>query len=133
VHWLRGQPPGGVLHLPAPTASELPTYDAEWSYLGTFHWRPLANGYSGYYPRQYIDLLHQLLRFPSDESLRALRARDITYILLHEDRFEGADLLELLGQLQRIPDVRSLGRIPDRRYPVTIYELLPPADQNVER
>jgi hypothetical protein len=123
ARWLRTEPPGGVVHLPAPTASALPLHDAEWSYLGTFDWRPRVNGYSGYYPPQYIDLLAALRGFPSGEALRALSRRGVSYVILHEDRFDPGDFLELLGRMEDRPELEAAGRFHDRLYPVTIYRL----------
>jgi hypothetical protein len=129
AQWLRSQPAGGVLHLPAPRGHALPLYDAEWAYLGTFDWHPRANGYSGYFPRQYLDLLGAVAGFPSDESLWALRKRGVAFVILHEDRYEPGDFLDLLGRLDRTPDLERIGRFPDPIYPVTIYRMRPQAQE----
>lgn len=121
--WLRTQPGGVVVELPAPRSHSLPLFEAEWSYLGRFHGHPLVNGYSGYYPRPYVDLLGALARFPSDESLRALGTRDVRYIVLHEDRYEPGDFLALTTRLHRTPALQFAGRFPDPEYPATIFRL----------
>ncbi len=123
ARYLRAQPEGVVLDLPVPRTWALPLYDAEWSYLARFHGRALVNGYSGYYPKPYLDLLNTLVRFPNDESLDALRARDVRYVVVHEDRYEPADFVEFDARLRRTPGLRFVGRIPDPTYPVTLYEL----------
>ena len=121
--WLRGQPPAAVLELPAPRSWALPLYDAEWSYLGRFHGQPMVNGYSGYYPREYLDLLNTLVRFPNAASLDALRRHGVRYIVLHEDRYFQRDFLEFDTQLRATPGLTFAGRFPDFRYPVTIFVL----------
>ena len=121
--YLRAQPPGVVVEFPVPRTSGLPLHDPEWSYLGRFHRHPLVNGYSGYYPKEYLRLLDTLVRFPRGTSLDELRARDVRYIVLHEDRYDGADFLDFDARLRRTPGLRFLGRIPDQNYPVTIYAL----------
>jgi hypothetical protein len=121
--WLRGQPQGAVLELPAPRSWALPLHDAEWSYLGRFHGHPMVNGYSGYYPRQYLDLLNTLVRFPNAASLEALREHGVRYIVLHEDRYYQRDFLEFDTRLRGTPGLTFAGRFPDFHYPVTIFVL----------
>jgi len=126
AHWLATQPAGVVLELPAPVGHALPLYDAEWSFLGTFHGHPLVNGYSGHFPRPYFDLLGALSEFPSEESLWVLGRRDVRYVVLHEDRYPAEDFLALLGRIERFACLHRVGRFPDPVYPVSLYELHEP-------
>jgi hypothetical protein len=121
ANWLATQPRGVVLELPVPVGHALPLYDAEWSYLGTFHRHPMVNGYSGYFPRPYLDLLGALHGFPSSESLWALGKRDVRYVVLHEDRYDPAVFLDLLGRIERYPCLERVGRFPDPTYPASVY------------
>lgn len=123
ARWLETQPRGAVLELPAPRADALPLYEAEWSYIGRFHGQPLVNGYSGYFPRPYVDLLGALVGFPSTESLWALGKRGTRYVVLHEDRYAPADFLALLGRIDTYACLERVGRFADPTYPVTIYLL----------
>ncbi len=123
ARWLGAQPRGVVIEFPVPRSNALPLHEAEWSFIGRFHGQPLANGYSGYYPRPYIELIESLVRFPSGESLRALGRRGVRYVVLHEDRYEPGDFLALLGRIDGHPCLERVGRVPDRTYPVTIYLL----------
>ncbi len=123
ANWLRTQPPGVVVELPVPVGHALPLYEAEWNYLGTFHRHPMINGYSGYFPGPYLDLLGTLQGFPSSESLRALSQRDVRYVVLHEDRYHAGDFLSLLGRIDHYPCLERVGRFPDRAYPVSLYTL----------
>ena len=50
--WLAAQPRGVVAELPM-RASGLPGADPAYSYLSTFHWQPIVNGYSGFYPASH--------------------------------------------------------------------------------
>ncbi|MCC6163782.1 MAG: hypothetical protein IT182_10600 [Acidobacteria bacterium] len=121
--WLRGQPSGTVVDLPIARAHALPQHEAEWSFYGRTHGHPLANGYSGYYPRAYLALLGTMIRFPNAESLDALRARDVRYVVVHEDRYEPADLIDFDARLRATPGIRLVGRFPDPTYPAAIYEI----------
>ena len=83
--WLAVQPAAVVLEWPLPRASSLGlTHEPEYMYYSTAHWRPLVNGYSGNYPDSYILLLEAMVDFPSAASIRALRERRVTYIILHQ-------------------------------------------------
>ena len=84
--WLRMQPPGVVVDLPIARANTLPLFEAEWAFYGRTHKHPMANGYSGYFPRRYINLLGAMIAFPRGDSLAALRQHDVRYVVVHEDR-----------------------------------------------
>ena len=121
--WLREQPAGGVLELPAPRPWEVPLYEPEWSLLARFHRQRLVNGYSGYYPRSYLDLLNSLVHFPDAGSLETLHAHGVRYIVVHEDRYLPVDFLEFDSRLRRAPGITPVGYFPDRRYPAAIFTL----------
>ena len=125
ARWLGTQPAGVVVDLPIARANALPHHEAEWSFYGRTHRHPMANGYSGYYPRPYLDLLGAMVAFPRGESMRALRSRDVRYIVVHEDRYEPADFLDLDARLRGTPGLRFAGRFPDRAYPASIYTVEP--------
>ena len=121
--WLRNQPSGAVVDLPIARGHSLPLHEAEWSFYGRTHGHPMINGYSGYYPREYLTLLGTMIRFPNAESLDALRTRDARYVVVHEDRYEPADLIDFDSRLRATPGIRFAGRFPDPVYPTAIYEI----------
>ncbi|WP_239490764.1 hypothetical protein [Luteitalea sp. TBR-22] len=125
ARWLRQQPPGAVIDLPIARARSLPHYEAEWTFHGRTHRHPMVNGYSGYFPRDYIDLLGAMIEFPRGASLDALRRVGTRYVVVHEDRYEQADFLDFDGRLRRTPGIRFLAHVPDPDYPVSIYTLEP--------
>jgi hypothetical protein len=94
------QAPGSVL-------AELPLGEADFDlravYYSTAHWRPLLNGYSGYYPPHYGRLalaLSDITRFP-DVGLEALRGYGTTHVIVHEGAYlddEGARFSEWLRE-----------------------------------
>ena len=43
-------------------------------YASIFHWQPILNGYSGFYPRSYIELIEMMREFPSERSHRVPEA-----------------------------------------------------------
>jgi hypothetical protein len=123
AQWLRAQPPGVVVDLPLPRADQLPGHEAEWSFYARFHGQPIVNGYSGYFPARFIDMLPAMQRFPDAASLRVLRGLDVRYIVVHEDRYDAGDVLEIDTRLRGLRGVHPVGRIPDPAYPVLIYTL----------
>ena len=80
-------------HAPEGVLAELPLgepgFDLRAVYYSTVHWRPLLNGYSGYYPRHYGKLalaVSDVPRFP-DAALEALRAFGATHVIVHEGAY----------------------------------------------
>jgi hypothetical protein len=47
------------------------------------HWKRLVNGYAGIEPAPYLDLREKARRFPSEDSIAALRARGVRYVIVH--------------------------------------------------
>lgn len=66
---------------------ELPALDVEtdvlYMYYGTRHWKPLVNGYSGYFPRQYMALRQISWPAPSPAALEQLRSWGVSHLLAH--------------------------------------------------
>src|SRR5207237_6746446 len=62
--WLNTFPIAPVAELPMPSPGGLPGPDPMYLYYSTWHWRPLLNGYSGYYPLSYVHLMDSVERFP---------------------------------------------------------------------
>lgn len=67
VHWLRenSEPDDAVVCLPFPTGYNVRDYEATaaWMYWGTLHRRPLINGYSGFFPKPFVDLKEKLTQY----------------------------------------------------------------------
>ena len=48
---------------------------------------PLLNGYSGFYPRSYLNRLARLRDFPDEETVASLRRENARYLIIHEDGY----------------------------------------------
>ncbi len=78
-----------------------PDYDLRAMYYSTVHWRPVLNGYSGFFPAHYGQLtaaFSEMGRHP-EVSLQALGASGATHAIVHEGAYldtEGADTSALL-------------------------------------
>jgi len=81
--WLADQVgEGAVVELPFPDPPDA-YWEARRLYYSTVHWRPLVNGYSGYFPPEYWEQAARLRAFPAPEAVALLRALGVRYVLLH--------------------------------------------------
>jgi hypothetical protein len=122
--WLVQQPAGVVAEMPLPPPVGGPSYDAEFQYLSTFHWRPLINGYSGSGPGAYNHLLRMVTDFPSDSSLAALRAAGVDYLILHERYYGRERYAALTRRLDQRGDLRTCGPFTEGAFAVRAYQLV---------
>jgi hypothetical protein len=68
---------------PAPRDWDQFWLDTRYEYFSVFHWHRLVNGNSGFSPPSYLELIGRMRDFPSDASLRYLRARGVQYVAIH--------------------------------------------------
>ena len=66
-----------------PTAPVAYFFDTRYLYFSTFHWHPIVNGNSGYFPKSYEELIKRELDFPSDSAVEYLRTRGVDYVAVH--------------------------------------------------
>lgn len=79
--WLAGRDDIEAL-LELPLGGE--TQEIRTMYLGTRHWKPLVNGYSGYFPPFYESLRQTCCHpLPDEEMLPRLRRFGVTHLLVH--------------------------------------------------
>jgi hypothetical protein len=78
--WLAGVAvPGSVVEWPIGTDAEI-----EYVFRSTAHWKPLVNGYSGFAPPAYRELVSLFTRKPiPDDVWRRLREADACLLILH--------------------------------------------------
>jgi hypothetical protein len=115
----------GVARLEGGVLAELPLgqldYDLRAVYYTTAHWRPIINGYSGFFPLHYGALQRALAEVPrhADLSLSALRAAGATHVLVHEGAYLGNEGGETSAAL------RSLGAVDVHRDGTDVLLALP--------
>lgn len=120
--WLARQPRGAVIELPVAPAGALPGNGPERQYYSTFHWQPLLNGYSGYYPLTNLALREHLRVFPRGGWIDLLLERGARYVVVHERELKRDVLLETLRRLELHPQLHRVARFPDRDDPTWVYE-----------
>ncbi|MFL6262978.1 MAG: hypothetical protein ACJ76Y_25035 [Thermoanaerobaculia bacterium] len=77
--WLRDEPSvKAIVELPLRSDDE-----NLYLYAATLHWKPIANGYSGYLADSYVGLLNNLPLLPHADGFNRLRGMGITHVVLH--------------------------------------------------
>jgi hypothetical protein len=81
-----------------------PDFDLRAMYYSIVHWRPILNGYSGFYPPHYGRLAFALGEIPRhpDVSLGALAAAGATHVLVHESAYLGSEGAETSAALRQL-------------------------------
>ncbi len=123
--WLRQQPTGIVAELPMPLPHWFPRNDAIYQYLSTFHWHPLLNGYSGYYPPAYRTMLDALRDFPAGPWVDELLRRGAVYVIIHERFLDPAPYVTAVTILEGRGDLEWIGQFEDGWGRVQVYRALP--------
>ncbi len=102
IGWLRDRPAGAVALLPFPASGAATDYErTAVGMLQAFeHGHPLVNGYSGFFPPDYVKLFAAMQHFPDQASLQLLREHGATYLVAeagwaaqHEPGYTGLELL----------------------------------------
>jgi hypothetical protein len=101
--------PGPVLEIPAGSPGgdlhDMAT-DSEYMFFSTFHWFPLLNGYSGYWPPSYTPVVALARSLPNEHATEILaRTTGLRYVVVHLSKLADAQQsrwvhpagLELLG------------------------------------
>lgn len=76
-----------LLHLPIGDIS----WELHYMYDSLYHWRPMVNGYSGYAPRTYLDLVDPLkdpTRAP-ERAWQRLMESTATHVVVHRSAYRG--------------------------------------------
>jgi hypothetical protein len=116
--------PGAVLaEFPISSDPQNSVENTQYMYFALWHWRPMTNGYSGFMPRGYEDLVLKLRGFPDPGPIEALRARGVTHVSINCALARGScaawlDRMERSGDLRLVVDTRWQGA------PVRLYELV---------
>ena len=123
--WVSEQPRQVTLELPVPTPTFLPLHDAFYMYAQTWHWQPLANGYSGHYPKAYLNLLDALVGFPDERSSDAMALTGIQRVILHRDLFRPGEYARIVSALEGHQDYHLLTTTTDHMGEARVYAFLP--------
>jgi len=116
---------GAVLVLPIHEGREI-IRESLAMYHSTAHFQPLVNGYSGWWPNDYWELVGRLRHFPTARSLRFLLERaPVRYVVVHYDRIPEPRRRELERGMERY---RESMPMVFRSGNDAVYEIRGPAD-----
>jgi hypothetical protein len=103
---------GAVVELPLPPRREF-AVNAPYLLNSTIGWWPLVNGYSGFSPPRYTTWVTDLLSFPSDSAIAALRAGGVRYVVIHrrELGFQHPGVLEAVASTPVLRQMMADGNI----------------------
>jgi len=104
--WLAALPRSVVVEVPLARADRLDrTWDSVYMFNSTWHWQPIVNGYSGFFPRSFIELAENTTGFPDDRSLAYLRARGVDYVIIHGSLMDPDEFGEMTSRLLAHPGI----------------------------
>jgi hypothetical protein len=96
-------------------------------YYSTFHWQYLINGYSGFFPPSYVQIVNAVRDFPDERSISAIKQRGTRYLVIHGEWLYGARYEELVAALDRRPDMTLVSRHPwqreDKHTEISVYRV----------
>jgi hypothetical protein len=122
---LRRGAPGAILELPVPKLNALPGFEPFYQASSLWHWRPLVNGYSGYYPPDYVETLVGLTSFPDDRSIGRMRGHDVRYVIVHRSYYDQEHYTQLMLRMAVRPELKPWGAYRDQVGMADIFELTP--------
>jgi hypothetical protein len=128
------QPPPIYAKIPEPDAvlAEFPmpendvgvSFDTQYMYFSTFHWHRIVNGYSGYYPSSYLDLMTQERDFPSDTAVGYLRARGVDYVTINSAFYSSTDQYrDTVAKMDARDDMQLVAALPWYSSETRLYRL----------
>ncbi len=130
--WLKASPDAVLFEWPVTVPWRLwDMVDVRYMYRSTLHWRPLLNGYSGFYPSSYLTLLNHMRGFPDTATIAELQRRGATVLVVHEVQHSRPSYVDAVARLMRDPSVRVIAEEKEGDGRVAFFKLLPPRAANV--
>ena len=121
--WLARQPRGVVAEFPMPAPDTLPGIEPRYAYMSTFHWMPIVNGYSGYYPPSYLSRLGPMNKIPDNSAVEALVRAGVRYVIVHPDLFDAGRRDDVLADISSSSQFVELGQFDDGLGTAAVFRL----------
>ena len=110
-----------VIELPLPYGDNLFKLETPRVYYSTYHWKKLVNGYSGFFPRLYEELLFRYATRPVGPLVRDLKALGVKVVIVHTSEMGRKKARRTIEDLALLRDeVREVAVFDRDR----VYELL---------
>ena len=124
--WLAQQPRLVVAEVPFARADALHAIsDGLYMFHSTRHWQPIVNGYSGFFPKTFIELAEQTAHFPDDDSIAYLKQRGVDVIVVHEALLPPGSFGEMTVRLLARPDIEPIAQFQEARGTDAVFRLRP--------
>ena len=113
--WLATQPRSVVAEIPFAQSDRLhEIHDGLYMFNSTWHWQPIVNGYSGFFPKTFMDLAEQTSSFPDDRSIAYLKQRGVDLLVIHGSLMEPERFGEMTAALLARPDIDAMAQFEER-------------------
>lgn len=116
--------PGVLLELPLPPLDRLPGNDPDYIVWSLWHFLPLVNGYSGYYPPGYLQTVLRLMTFPTTSSVGRLRGLNVRYLIVHRAFYDEDRYTQLMLRLAASREFKPLGSYQDSAGKADLFEFI---------
>ena len=123
-----------VIELPLPYGDNLLfKLETPRVYYSTYHWKKLVNGYSGFFPKLYEELLFRYATRPAAPLVRDLKALGVKVVIVHTSEMGRKKARRTLEDLDLLrDDVREVARFGQDRVYELLYHPEEPRDQIVQ-
>ncbi len=123
--WLAIQPRSVVAEVPFARADELHRIsDGTYMFHSTWHWQPIVNGYSGFFPKTFMELAEMTANFPDDVSIAYLKARRIDFLVIHGNLLGPEKFGQISSQLLARPDIEAMAHFDEPMGSDAVFRLL---------
>jgi hypothetical protein len=111
--WLASQPRAVVAEAPFARPHSLDTiHDGLYMFNSIYHWQPIVNGYSGFFPPSFLQLAETMESFPDPRAIAHLRDRGVGLIVVHGALY-GARYGEVAATLLRDPNLEATAQFDE--------------------
>jgi hypothetical protein len=122
--WLAAQPRSVVAEVPFARADALHSIpDGVYMFNSTWHWQPIVNGYSGFFPKTFIDLAEHTASFPDERSIAYLKQRGVDLLVIHGNLMDPEDFGDMTSTLLARPDIEALAKFDERMGSDVVFRL----------
>lgn len=122
--WLATQPRSVVAEVPFARAERLHSiYDGLYMFNSTYHWQPIVNGYSGFFPQTFYELADKELSFPDESAIAYLKARGVDLIVVHGGYMDRERFGDMTAALLTRPDVEAMAQFEETRGTDAVFRL----------
>jgi hypothetical protein len=122
--WLASQPRAVVAEVPFARADSLHDIaDGLYMFNSTWHWQPIVNGYSGFFPPTFYDLARQTRNFPDEHSIDYLKSRGVDLIVVHAGLMDRDAVGAMTAALLARPDIEAMAQFEEPHGPDVVFRL----------